>query len=83
MLSEHLMKPQADLIASVCSAALHISMRYEDQELDPKQLLIQARAQREALMADALVPPYVSFGSCHSLRASVGTIGAETGEGEG
>ena len=56
MLSEHLMKPQADFNSAVCSAALHISMRYEDQELDPKQLLIQARAQREALMADALVP---------------------------
>lgn len=40
----------------MCSVALHIATRYEHHEMDPKQLLVQARAEREALMANALVP---------------------------
>ncbi len=55
---------------SLCSAAIHITTRYEQQENDPKQLLLQARAQREAQQAAAEpeIPDWISAWDVRCVR---------------
>ena len=68
------------------SVALHIATRYEHQENDPKELLVQARAEREALMANALVQTccFAGFAS-HAAQKQKSWKGQaqEKEEGEG
>ena len=55
---------------SAASAAIHISARYEKEDNDPKTLAIKNRAEREALMADAMpdIPDWISAWDVRCVR---------------